>query len=268
MGYQQQGPPSGYQPVPQPQQQPAPFDFNGLMKRFSTGDLVIGGALILLFIFSFIGGWFHISEDGRGITGAGQSVTYGSLWGGLGIVAALLILVAMAFFVIRQIPQVALPALPLPDWQIWMGFGVLEAVLIALNWLVGKGSYLGFDIGDTVSKSPGWAFYVGLILSIAIAVGGYLKMQDPALAAAPPRGGGYGGQPGYGQPPTAYGAPQAPPYAAPPQAPPYAAPGTPATPPYAPPPQQGYPPQQPGYGAPQQPGYPPQQPPPGYPPQS
>jgi hypothetical protein len=256
MGYDQGGPPQGYQQPPmQPQQQPpASIDFQKLLSNFTTGDLVIGGGLILLLIFSFIGGFKHVSVSCTSTFGSaclgGGSATGDSLWGSLGILPALLILVAIAFYVLRKFlsGQVQLPVLPLPDWQIWLFFGIGEAVLIFLSWLVSKGSSGGVDFGSFpgVSTSPGWSCYALIILALAVAAGGYLKQNDPVdVATGPTPTGGYGAY-------SAYQQPQQPGYGAPQQQPPaYGAP------------------QQPGYGAPQQPYGDPsqQQPPPGYPPQ-
>jgi hypothetical protein len=260
MGYQQGGPPQGYQPQPPPQPQPAAqsIDFQALMKNFSTGDMVIGGALVLMFIFSFLGGFKHVSIDCTSTFGSacvgGGSASGDSLWGGLGLLAGLLILVAIAFYVVRKLPQIQLPMLPLPDWQIWTIFGIAEAVLIFLSWLIGKSSSGGVDFGSFpgISTSPGWSCYALILLSLAVGVGGYLKQNDPVNVATPATPtGGYGAYAGYDQQqqPPAYGAPQQP-YVDPAQQPPaYGAP------------------QQP-YGDPsQQQGYPPQQPPTGYPPQ-
>ena len=125
--------------------QTQPVDFGAMFKRLSTADKVIGASLILLLIDSFISTWFHYSIDNCGGLSSqfssACSSTYGSLWGDLGIVAALLLLVAIAFYVIRLFfsTQVELPALPLPDWQLWMAFGVMRALLfvIAAQFLFG-----------------------------------------------------------------------------------------------------------------------------------
>ena len=221
--------------------QTQPVDFGAMFKRLSTADKVIGASLILLLIDSFISTWFHYSIDNCGGLSSqfssACSSTYGSLWGDLGIVAALLLLVAIAFYVIRLFfsTQVELPALPLPDWQLWMAFGVVEIVLFALHWLIGRGNFAGFDIGSApgVSRPPGWGLYVGILLAIAIVVGGYLKQNEPQPVAAgtrvTPSAGGYGAPPpsappstpgGYGAPPPPPSAPPPPPPAAPPPAPP------------------------------------------------
>lgn len=261
MGYEQGGPPQGYQQPPQgyqqppqgyqqpppqqPAQQPQAIDFQELLKNFTTGDLVIGGALILMFIFSFFGGFKHVSVDCTSVGTAcvgGGSATGDSLWGGLGILPALLMLVAIAFYVIRKIPQIQLPVLPLPDWQIWMIFGIGEAVLIFLSWLAGKGTSGGVDFGSVpgVSTSPGWSMYVLVILALGVAVGGYLKMQDPVtVTTGPTPTGGYGAYAGYQQPPASYPPQQPPAYGAPQQ--PY---GDPSQQQQQPPPPTGYPPQQ------------------------
>jgi len=209
---------------------------------------VIGGALILLLIDSFLSSWYHLSfsasDLGVGsLSGASSSTTYGSLWGGIGIVAALLLLVGIAFYVIRNFlsEQVELPALPLPDTQVWMAFGAVEVVLMGLHWLIGKGSYQGFDVPDAYSKSPGWAWYVGMILGIVIIVGGYLKQNDPQPAAASGGGSSY-------PPPSPTYAPPPPPqpqggYAPPPPPPPAPSPYSAPPPPSAPNPPGSAPPQ-------------------------
>jgi hypothetical protein len=200
-----------------PAAQPQQVDFGAMLSKLARSDMIIGGALVLLLIVSFIGSWFHYSTDAcQGIqsTLCNGSVTYGSLWGGLGILAALLIVVGIAFLVLRLFlsTQVQLPALPLPDSQLWMAFGAVEVVLMLLNWLIGKGSYNGFDIPDIAgtSKSPGWALYVGVILGLAIIFGGFTKQSEPQTVAATPSG-GYVPPPMPPSPPTTPMAPPPPP---------------------------------------------------------
>jgi hypothetical protein len=274
MGYPQGGPPQGYQPQPQqPQPAASSFDFQKVLSQFTIGEMVIGGASVLFLIFSFIGAWLKVSanctaQEAQFGCGAG-SASGGTLYNGWGYLTALALFVVIIFFVLRKFlsTQVPLPALPVPDAYIYMGLGGLQLLTLIFFWLEYKA-----DVG-IVSVGPGFCWFVGLILSIATIVGGYLKMQDPApVAAGPTPGGGYGAYAGYQQPPAAPG------YAAPPAQPAY--PQQPPAAPYGDPSQQagygapqqpppGYAaPQQPGYGAPQEPGgYPPQQPPPGYPPQ-
>jgi hypothetical protein len=174
-----------------PAAQPQQVDFGAMFSKLARSDMIIGGGLVLLLIDSFIGSWFHYSTDAcQGIqsTLCNGSVTYGSLWGGLGILAALLIIVGIAFLVVRLFlsDQVQIPALPLTDAQLWMAFGAVEVVLVLLNWLIGKGSYNGFDIPDIAgtSKSPGWALYVGVILGLVIIFGGFTKQSEPQTVTA------------------------------------------------------------------------------------
>ena len=253
MGYQQGGPPQGYQPAPQPGPQPQQIDFQALLAKFTTGELVIAGASILWLIFSFFGAWLSASYScpaSLGINCGSFSADIGAtIYHGWGWLAFLAWIALVAFFVLRKFlsAQVALPALPVPDPVVYMGLGGVMVLGTFLYWIEYKAS--GSDAFASASISFGWVWFVGLILEIAIIAGGYLKQQDPAPAIA--GGGGYGGYPpqqGYTAPPPAY-PPQQPPQ-------PYVDPSQ--TQQYGAPPQQGYP---------QQGGYPPQQPPPGYPPQ-
>src|SRR3982074_2879882 len=109
MGYQQGGPPQGYQPQPQPQPAAASFDIQKVLAGFTTGELVIGGASILWIIFSFFGSWLsysvscpaNVSQFGvscssfGGAAGdIGATIYHG--WGWLAVIAWLAI---VAFFV-------------------------------------------------------------------------------------------------------------------------------------------------------------------------
>jgi hypothetical protein len=256
MGYPQGGPPQGYQPQPQPQQPAAAsFDIQKILANFTTGELVIGGASILWIIFSFFGSWLsysyscpsNVSSFGVSCSSLGGSADIGATiyhgWGWLAFIAWLGI---VAFFVLRKFlgGQVQLPALPVPDAYVYMGLGGVQILASLLYWLEYKQS--ASDSGFSASISFGWVWFVGVILSIGVIVGGYLKMQDPApVAAGPTPGGGYGAYAGYQQPPAA-------PPAYPQQPAPPAYPQQPQAPYGDPSQQQGYPPQQP-------PGYPPQQ---------
>ncbi|HET9052467.1 MAG TPA: hypothetical protein VFO60_12255, partial [Candidatus Dormibacteraeota bacterium] len=60
MGYQQGGPPQGYQPAPQPAQK-QPVDIQAIVGGFTTGEQLLLGGAVLWIIFSFIGSWLSAS---------------------------------------------------------------------------------------------------------------------------------------------------------------------------------------------------------------
>jgi len=160
-------------------------DLTALMRGFSVSDWVIGAGLLALLILSFIGGWIYYSVtyyDGLG-NPVTQSGTGGSLWDGFGILPALLLVVAIVFFVSRRLPQVRL-VLPVPDSVVWMGFAVVEIVLFVLHWII--------DNGQTGSFSaPGWAAFTAVVIAAAIGAVAYRDHQSRtrlSLASVPPGG--------------------------------------------------------------------------------
>jgi hypothetical protein len=259
MGYQQGGPPQGYQPAPPPaQKSPQQIDFQAILAKFTTGELVILGASILWFIFSFFGSWLSASYScpasfGPACSSIGSVSDIGAtIYHGWGWLAFLAWLALLLFFVMRKFlrAQVELPPLPVPDAYVYMGLGALMVLGTFLYWVEYHTSESAAGFSSSITF--GWVWFVGVILEIAIIAGGYLTQNDPAPAVAGGASGGYGGYGGgYQQP----GNPQQQAPAYPPQ-PPYADPSQ-TQQRYGAPPQQGYP---------QQGGYPPQQP-PGYPPQ-
>lgn len=147
--------------------------------RPRLGEVAVGVALVALFAFSFAGAWFQAAAGCIGIAVPGssagvpgipympscvsQTYFFGSLWSGLGLLPALLLVAALLFFVIRRLPQVRL-RLPVPEALIWVVFAVVEIGLFILNWVTSNGGVL--------STGPGWAFWVGVGLAGLLGVGG------------------------------------------------------------------------------------------------
>ena len=216
-----------------------------LGRRLSTGDLVTGIAAIVAVIATFLP-WYSVSTScsGCGIYGGSGSASESGFhsWGILFFLAALVILV---FFAIRTFAstQVALPALPLEDWLLYLIAAIVAAVGALLYWLLevngnATGSYSGF--GYSVSAGLGFGWFIAIIAAAAMIVGAVLKKADPQpavaprAAAAPPAPMGYAAPPV--APPAAPGMPQqAAPAPAPPAAPPMAQPPVAPPPPPAPP---------------------------------
>ena len=195
------------------------------VQRMSRGDQLIAGSSIVLLIVMFIGAWLHSSVDCPGgsplctsVGGFGASGFNG--WGWLTFFA---LLAVIALFVLRNFlaDSVSLPALPIPDWQIYMGVGIIEVIGILLYWVEYRSS-TNFG-GFSVSIGFGWAWVVALVAAAATVAGGYLKQQDPEPASGatrgytPPSPGGYGAPPPPPPPPPSPGGYGAPP---PPSAPP------------------------------------------------
>jgi len=164
---------------PNPQQ----IDLNELASRVPPGDFLMVASLVLLFAFSFVGCWFHASYGS-------YSVDYDTLWDGFGYLPAFLLLFAMGFYAVRKLPQFRLD-LPVPDWQVWLGFSGLEIVLFLLHWLIDKGPG-----GPGVSFRPGWTLFVAVFLVLTLAAGGYLQGQRISVGEPTDGFGGSGNTPG------------------------------------------------------------------------
>ena len=134
---------------PQPQTQPQQIDINaalaGFTRRVPAGDMLIALCLLLLFSFSFVGSWFQVSAATAANCSPSVTTVCGfsndSLWHGFGILPAVLIIVAIVFFVIRRLRGVRL-VLGVPEAVVWMGFCVLEIGLFFAYWVIGNGSAL------------------------------------------------------------------------------------------------------------------------------
>jgi hypothetical protein len=212
-----------------PQQQS--FDPQAFIKGLTRGDQVVLGSSVLLLIFYFFP-WIGVDTSAFG--GISVSASENGLhgWGVLGFIV---VLAVIAFALIRTpalSEAVKLPELPAADWMIFAGAGVLELITTLLYWVEYHSST---DIGGVsfgTSQKYGW--YIAIILSIALAAGGYLKQSDPQPAASGGGGSSYPPpSPTYAPPPPpqpqgGYAPPPPPPAAPPPS--PYGAPPPPSAP--------------------------------------
>jgi hypothetical protein len=195
-------------PPAQSQQQANVGDF---FKRFSTSDLIIGGASLVLLIVILFFPWMGVSFDCRGNALCEASVGSVSFTGlhGWGVLCFVVLLITIAFWVLRSEwvrDSVPIPALPLPDWQIYIGLGALEVITILLFWLEYK---------DGADLKFGW--FLALLAGIGTIVGGYMKQNEPQPVAAAPGGGSTGYRPPPPPPTTpTYTPPTAPPPGPPP----------------------------------------------------
>lgn len=213
------------------------FDAQAFIKGLTLGDQVVLGSSVLLLIFFFFP-WIGVDTSAFG--GISVSATENGLhgWGVLGFIVVL----AVIAFALLRMPMlsdsVKLPELPAADWMIFAGAGVVELITVLLYWVEYHSST---DIGGVsfgTSQKYGW--YIAIILSVATAVGGYLKQNDPQPAAStgggssyPPPSPTYAPPPpqpqgGYAPPPPPPPAPS--PYSAPPPPSPYGAPPPPSAP--------------------------------------
>ena len=145
------------------------------VSKLSTPDKILGGGALLLFIDSFLA-WQRVCVD-FGALGLAKVCASANAWGGNGgffgtlmAIFALLLVVGMAL----TLAGVAMPqGVPVPT---------VMAALTGGTVLFGLIKFL-----IAVTKQGSFGAYLGLILILAVAYGGYMKMQEGK--ASPPSGG-------------------------------------------------------------------------------
>jgi hypothetical protein len=138
------------------------------LRTLSTGTKILLGAGLLLFIDTFLA-WQEVSVEVGGVEIASASR---NAWHGFWGVVMGLALVALLVWVALQIWKVELPDMNLPEKTVTAGLAGLVFVLAVLKNLI-----------DDYSA---WPSYVGVVLAAAVAVGGWMRLQEPEAAAAPP----------------------------------------------------------------------------------
>jgi hypothetical protein len=149
------------------------------MSRLSTGTKVLLGAGVLLFI-DMILPWNRICESGQCLSTSG--------WNGIGVLLGIL-LVLLLIWEGAAAAGVNINVSGVPKTMVSVALAGAVALFALIRALV-KPSVLFVSLGQTA-----WA-WIGLILGLVIAVGGYLKYQEER--AAPPLP---GPGPGPGGPP-------------------------------------------------------------------
>lgn len=140
------------------------------LNRLSTGGRLIVAAGLLLFIDSFLP-WFRACVDLGGLLGGEGGEVCGDAhtgWSNALSLLGILLAVAMAVVVVLQASGTALPALGSLSWsQVMLGAGVLSALLIVLQLIVGD--------------SPGeraYGAWIGAVLALLLLAGAVLYSRE------------------------------------------------------------------------------------------
>jgi len=157
---------------PNPQMQQAQQMFNAL----SMGRKVVLIAGVVGFIFSFFA-WANTSVSSS--FGSGSESDSG--WHGLAIIAVLLFIVS-ALWILLPMFGVSLKGIlaSLPpnftEARLVMGAGVIAALCTLIFMFTDNPANYS---GPGASHGPSFGAFIGLIVSIAIAAGGYLMQSEP-----------------------------------------------------------------------------------------
>jgi hypothetical protein len=139
------------------------------MTQVSTADKILTIGTGLYFIDSFLP-WNRLCVD---LAILGNRCASANLWHGIGVLAGLVALLLLVWEIL--VAAGVSMSLPLPAWQVAAGGAGLILVLTILKILIDN-DFLSFGA------------WIGLILSLVIAYGGYMKMQEGKVTGSP---GGY-----------------------------------------------------------------------------
>jgi hypothetical protein len=160
-------------------------------KTYSNGQLIIGGGLLLALINWFIGWWWTSSASSSavsigGFSSPGYSVSAGISGLGYweGVIGFVVLLVVIVYFAVRTFAPQVIPALPVQDWMIYTVGGVFMLLMVVLLITYGGGTS-GSGLGYSYSSGISIGFFVGLVTTAAVAVGGYLTKSDVQPATKP-----------------------------------------------------------------------------------
>jgi hypothetical protein len=142
------------------------------MDKLSTGDKLLAGGGIVLFVLSFIGSWAEIAGPIGDVLGENKSL---NAWDGyaffpleLGFIVALVVI----GWILATVGGVEIPEIPSATYA---GAGGLVLLLILLGLVMGPHEVPLFD-----SRGP--IIFIAIIPAGTMAAGGYLKMQEQTVA--------------------------------------------------------------------------------------
>jgi hypothetical protein len=133
-------------------------------RRLGPGDLLAGGATVLLFVSLFLP-WYRYGFLGSSVTVSAM----GAGAGGWRVMILILCVVIVAYLFVRAIWE--LPGLPVPHWQVLAAATILNALLTIIAFLVKPGGGVTGLIGADVGWS--WGAYVGLAVALLAVAGGF-----------------------------------------------------------------------------------------------
>jgi hypothetical protein len=155
------------------------------MSKLSKGEQIAGGAAILLVLLSFFPLWAKVEVKGLGALGgaatqrfSGWSGAFGFLWVRLPVLLAIILVVVVLIRASGSNME-----LPVAPGMLYTGIGALSALLLLIGVLIGTADG-GVNIpGLEISRGP--ALFVGVVLGLAMAAGGYMHMQEEGSAPSP-----------------------------------------------------------------------------------
>jgi hypothetical protein len=146
------------------------------MSRLSTADKILLGGSALFFIDTLLP-WQRACLDIEGLVSACDSA---NAWGGsgawAGVIAGLLAILLLAAGVAALLAVAMPPTMPMPMIMSWLALGAAAFGVLKFLLVIGNSAYL--------------FAYLGLIIALGLAYGGWMKMQEAKVLPPPSVSGG------------------------------------------------------------------------------
>jgi hypothetical protein len=141
------------------------------MAKLTTADKILAGGSLLLFIDAFLA-WQRVCSGD--IPGVGRICASANAWGGNGSFAGVLMAIFALLLLAGTVAVVGGLSLPvtIPASTVLSGLTAGTVLFGLIKFLF------------AVTNHPGIGAWIGLILVLAVAYGGYMKMQEQK--AVPP----------------------------------------------------------------------------------
>jgi hypothetical protein len=186
--------------------------------RLSQGEKIAGVSGILLILFMFIFDWFGLKFSAGAGAFAVSAEGAKNAWGSYGFTDIVLFITALSAIGLALLAaSEGEVGLPVAASAIVTALGVLSVVLIVISII--SPPDLGANLsGAGIDHTRKIGVFLGLISAAAVAVGGYMAMQEEGTSFSDEAGrfGGGGGDAGAGAPPPPPSNPPPPPPSNPP----------------------------------------------------
>jgi hypothetical protein len=139
------------------------------LTKLTTADKILLGGSLLMFIDTFLP-WQRVCIGLLGICPSANA------WGGNGSFAGVLLGLFTLALLIGEVMIIAGVAMPpnIPMSNVMAGLTLGTVLFAVIKFLI------------VIGKSGSYGAWIGLILALVIAYGGYMKMQEAKVIASPP----------------------------------------------------------------------------------
>jgi hypothetical protein len=145
------------------------------MSKLSTADKILLGGAALFLIDSFLP-WQRVCVEVAGFSTCASASAWGGNGSWAGVIAGLLAILLLAAGIAGLAGIAMPPTMPMQTVISWLAFGT--ALFAVLKFLL------------VVTNEVYFFAFIGVILALAIAYGGWMKMQEARVLPPPAVGGG------------------------------------------------------------------------------